>query len=245
MVAQFSGHVRLTNTHFLDNVNLQEPLPDVNETSIEELYNSITRGGSFTFFNEDSNDVEIIIENCTFVSNVPSRNDINNSRPVLLKAHGHGGGVLIRLANVHNSHVTIENCSFDSNQAEVDGGAVYLSLSRQLSSNTFTFRNNNFTNNVVQLASGGAISVNSFNFTSNNTILVEDCLFQGNGGNAGGAFSLALYDSDSNSTEHPDVVNFTRCIFRSNTAHNEGTAVGLFSLVHVDQVGFPISFENW
>ena len=66
-----------------------------------------------------------------------------------------------------------------------------------------------------------------------------------NSGNAGGAFSIALYDSNINSSRNPDGVNFTECDFVDNVAKNEGTAVGLFSLVHVDQVGFPVGFENW
>lgn len=245
IVAQFSGNLQLINTLFINNVNQQEPDPDVNETTIEALYNSITRGGAFTYFNQDSSDLEITIRNCTFISNSPSPNDKLNSRPILFKAHGHGGGVLLRLANIVNSRVTIEDCTFEDNKAEVDGGAIYLSISRQLSSNRFIFRNNNFINNNVSQASGGAISINSFNFTYNNTMLVEGCNFSRNIGNAGGAFSLALYDSDSESTERPDFVNFTRCIFERNFARNEGTAVGLFSLVHVDQVGFPVTFEDW
>ena len=48
-----------------------------------------------------------------------------------------------------------------------------------------------------------------------------------------------------NSSRNPDSVNFTNCNFIDNAAQNEGTAVGLFSLVHVDQVGFPVAFENW
>ena len=89
------------------------------------------------------------------------------------------------------------------------------------------------------------MSVNSFNFTYNNSIIVEDCEFMGNTGNAGGAFSVALYNSNLESTRLPDEVNFTRCGFYSNKAENEGTAVGLFSLVHVDQIGFPVSFTDW
>ena len=91
----------------------------------------------------------------------------------------------------------------------------------------------------------GAVSINSFRISYNNTILIEDCHFVGNVGNAGGAFSVALYDSDTSSYDSPDRMNFTNYSFIDNAADNEGTAVGLFSLVHVDQVGFPVSFEDW
>ena len=56
---------------------------------------------------------------------------------------------------------------------------------------------------------------------------------------------MALYDSNISSSQNPDSVNFTDCNFVDNLARNEGTAVGLFSLVHVDQVGFPVGFDNW
>ena len=89
------------------------------------------------------------------------------------------------------------------------------------------------------------MSINSFQISFNNTILVRNCDFVKNGGNAGGAFSIALYDSNINSSRNPDGVNFTDCDFIDNLAENEGTAVGLFSLVHVDQVGFPVGFQDW
>ena len=98
---------------------------------------------------------------------------------------------------------------------------------------------------MVEEASGGAVSINSFQISFNNTVIVQNCNFVRNSGNAGGAFSIALYDSNINSSQNPDSVNFTECSFTDNTAKNEGTAVGLFSLVHVDQVGFPVGFENW
>ena len=216
----------------------------MSETTIEELYDSITTAGGFTFFSRDR-PANIVIENCNFINNSANRNDEGNSRPVLLKANGHGGAVLIRLANVQDSEISITNSVFRNNHAQVDGGAIYLSLSEGVATNRILLVENEFTENVVEEASGGAVSINSFTISFNNTILVEECNFTGNVGNAGGAFSIALYDSDINSTRSPDVVNFTNCSFVDNAAENEGTAVGLFSLVHVDQVGFPVGFENW
>ncbi len=189
--------------------------------------------------------MEILIQNCRFISNSANRNDPNNSRPVLLKQNGHGGAILIRLVATDNALVTISDCIFTNNTAQIDGGAIYIFLSSGASSNRFLLSNNAFTKNSVEQASGGAVSVNSFDFTFNNSILVEDCSFVGNDGNAGGAFSVALYDSNLNSTRLPDIVSFTRCRFIGNSAENEGTAVGLFSLVHVDQIGFPVSFIDW
>ena len=242
---QFTTRVEVINSMFLDNSNQAKVEPDVNETTVEELFGAITTGGAFTYFSRNEQFIDVTIKNCTFRSNTGNRNDVNNSRPVLLKANGHGGAILIRLANVTDSVFTIEDCLFENNQAEVDGGGVFISISNGVSSNWINFRNNTFINNVVETASGGAVSLNSFNITFNNVIIIEDCDFINNHGNAGGAFSVALYDSNINSTTQQDAVNFTRCNFIDNTAFNEGTAVGLFSLVHVDQVGFPVSFSDW
>ena len=172
-------------------------------------------------------------------------NDPNNTRPVLLKANGHGGAVLIRLAGVQDSTITIQDCQFVNNYAQVDGGAVYFSISENVRQNTISLISTDFINNEVEIASGGAVSINSFNISYDNTINVTDCRFERNLGNAGGAFSVALYNSNLQSTQMPDAVNFCNCTFLSNAATNEGTAVGLFSLVHVDQVGFPVSFTDW
>ena len=120
-----------------------------------------------------------------------------------------------------------------------------MTLSERVSASTMTLARNKFTYNIVEEASGGAVSINSFNISYNNIIKVDKCYFEGNAGNAGGAFSVALYDSDIDSSSNPDSVTFTDCQFVSNEAENEGTAVGLFSLVHVDQVGFPVGFEDW
>ena len=245
MQMQFSTGVELKNCLFLDNDNQARAEPDVNETTVEELFRTITTGGVFTFFTRNVDFIDVAITNCTFRSNSGNRNNINNSRPVLLKANGHGGAILIRIANVQNSTFRIEDCIFENNSAEVDGGAVFISISRDVSYNQIMLRNNTFMNNRVETASGGAVSINSFNITFNNTITIEDCNFTNNTGNAGGAVSVALYDSNLNSTTFPDAVNFVRCMFINNSAFNEGTAVGLFSLVHVDQVGFPVGFENW
>ena len=120
-----------------------------------------------------------------------------------------------------------------------------MTLSESVAGSSILIAGTNFTRNVVEEASGGAVSINSFDISYNNTVRVESCNFIENVGNSGGAFSVALYDSDTNSSRNPDSVNFTDCNFIDNSAENEGTAVGLFSLVHVDQVGFPVGFDNW
>ena len=228
----------------MNNINKQAIPPNDREIRINELYNITQTSGGLTLFSQ-SEPTDLLIKNCRFIDNQASRNAENNSRPVLLKLNGHGGAILIRLSDTVGSVISIVDSYFERNWAEVDGGAVYISISDRATENQFTFSNLTFTHNHILNASGGAVSLNSFNFTHNNTFILEDCNFTANEGSAGGAFSVALYDSDLLSTESPDSIVFRRCQFINNSATNEGTAVGLFSLVHVDQVGFPVGFEDW
>lgn len=241
---RFSTGIKLSGCSFIENENRIKALPDTENTSLTDIYDVNTTSGGLTIFCM-SQSTDIRIEGCVFSSNVANVNPPNSTRPVLLKANGHGGAILIRLVSCFDSLVTIERSVFEGNEAEVDGGAVYISLSEHSSGNQLTFRDSNFTANRAFVASGGAISINSFSFTFNNVMLVEGCNFTANHGDSGGGFSMALYNSDLESSQSQDSLIFNNTIFSSNTADNEGTAVGLFSLVHVDQVGFPVWFEDW
>lgn len=201
--------------------------------------------GAFTFYSRGVEDANIVIENCTFYNNSAGRNNINNTRPVLLKANGHGGAVLIRLSKINAASISISNSNFSTNFAEVDGGAVYFSLSENFSSSSVSVRNCQFVNNTALESSGGAISLSSYRGSFNNSFTIRDCKFERNKADSGGALGIALYDTTIDSFDLPDSASLENCNFYSNVAMNEGTAVGLFSLVHVDESGFPVNFTNW
>lgn len=240
----FSTGISVLGSIFEDNWNQIDVGVDDENTTLGGLSAVVSTGGALTVLAQNQ-PISVVIQNCTFSSNVANVNQPNNTRPVLLKVNGHGGAILIRLIGSCDSHVEISGCVFERNSAEVDGGGLYLSLSEFASGNYITLQDTNFTSNVVMEASGGAVSINSFNITFNNTILIQRCHFTSNNGDSGGAVGVALYNSNVNSTRFPDVLAFKNSHFTGNGASNEGTAVGLFSLVHVDQVGFPIYFENW
>ena len=240
---RFSTNVLLENTTFQDNHNLYPATPDTNSTNITELYGAIITGGGITYYSNKT--AELYITNCMFINNSANHNDENNTRPVLLKTNGHGGAIIVRLAGSHNSTIVISDTVFVNNVAQVDGGAIYFSFSEMATNNSVVLENINFMNNTVQEASGGAVSVNSFSISYSTKVDVTNCKFTNNTANAGGAFSAVLYDSDEKSAELQDGIAFTNCRFINNRAANEGTAVGLFSLVHVDQVGYPVNFTNW
>lgn len=234
----------LRNTTFEQNINNATPTFDTDDTEVEDLYDVIQTSGGLTYIG-GVHSVDVTIDNCTFQLNQASRNLPNDSRPVLLKQNGHGGSMLIRLSGTYSGRFLINNTSFISNSAEVDGGAVYISYSDNSTNNTILFNNCTFSGNSVTEAAGGAISINSYNYTFSNTIITRRCNFNNNTANTGGAVSMALYNSNQATTELPDRMLFSGCNFIGNSAINEGTAVGLFSLVHVDQVGFLVNFTNW
>ena len=241
---RFVNDLLVENTIFEHNKNNATVQSDNNETSITDLYDIIQTSGGLTYFAGEQR-VRVHIENCTFFSNEASKNERRDTRPVLLKQNGHGAAMLIRLSGTYLSTFNIIDCKFINNYAEVDGAGIYISYSDRSSNNSFNIVKTLFEENFADVGAGGGISINSFNLSYSNNFTFEDCQFLKNSANAGGGVSMALYDRDLFSAENPDRIFFDTCRFIDNRATNEGTAVGLFSLVHVDQVGFPVYFKDW
>lgn len=241
---QFVPTVALIRTDFLFNHNQVPPPQDDENTTISRLFNSITTAGGFTYFSRNGS-VSITIDQCRFVGNKANVNNPSDTRPDLFKANGHGGAVLIRLAGIANGVINITNSLFHSNEAEIDGGGVYFSLSDNFSSNSVYLYNNTFINNTVLKSSGGAISWTILSYSFDNSLVVENCEFINNSGNAGGAVALSLYGTSLDSFLLPDSALFNDCLFYNNIGRIEGTAVGLFALVHVEEFGFPVEFTDW
>lgn len=234
----------LIRTNFINNRNEIIAPEDEETTTVSELFNSITTSGGFTYYNLNGS-VSITIDHCQFIGNRANVNRASDTRPMLLKANGHGGAVVIRLAGIDSGVIRVTNSLFDSNEAEVNGGGIYFSLSDGFSSNYVHLYNNKFTNNIALQSSGGAISWIVFSYSFNNSLIVEDCRFMNNGGNAGGAVSISLHGTSLDSFLLPDKAHFIRCLFTSNVGKIEGSAVGLFALLHVEEFGFPVEFTDW
>ncbi len=187
----------------------------------------------------------IRIENCTFVNNSGSRNEEDTDRPLLLRANGHGGAVLIRLIQVTGARILIINNVFEGNRAEIDGGGIYFALSENTSSNLMCLYNNTFIKNTAYQSSGGAVSWNTFGSSYDNRLIMEECRLINNKGNAGGAVTVSLFDTNVDSFLSPNNAQFIGCLFKGNMAQHEGTAVTLYAVVRVDEFGFPVEFSNW
>ena len=84
LMIQFSNDIQLVNTDFLNNTNKIPAEADDGETSIEELYQSITTAGGFTYFNREA-ESNILIQ----VGLGKQPNDINVSKVVVIHTHCH------------------------------------------------------------------------------------------------------------------------------------------------------------
>ena len=198
-------------------------------------------GGALSVYSNTT--LNLVIENCTFSDNKASERAIDDRRPPLLQLDGHGGAVFIRLNGTNESSVLFRNSSFEWNIARIQGGAIYMSVSSQAANSKFIVEDCTFTNNSAETRAGGALAIVLFNATLNNTFVIRGSTFRGNSAVGGGAVAVIQYDIHS--TEYLDVVVFENCLFELNTAEWEGSAVGLFSLVHSDLEPFPARFSNW
>jgi predicted outer membrane repeat protein len=187
--------------------------------------------------------VNALIEDSVFVHNTASNIGLHRDRPPLLQLDGHGGAVYVRLRNPNNSNIVFRNTVFDSNGAQIDGGAVYLSMSSGAGYNSIRFDNCSFYNNSVIDTSGGAISVVLFNASVGNEIAVQNCVFEGNSAHGGGAIGIVVYDV-LDSEQNPDSVVIRNSTFRNNRAVREGSAVGIFSLLDSDTSPFEVLVHN-
>ena len=200
-----------------------------------------TSAGGISFYS-NLGPVEMLISNVTFRNN-SARPDIDISLPRASEAYGHGGAITVRLLRSNNGKICIENSTFEENFAEAFGGAVAIAAG-VASGNRILIRNSVFKNNscTIPRCAAGAVGIDIFSNTSANEILITETSFVGNKAQTGGAISLSTSVGQEGMT---DALFLRNCTFEENVAFYEGTALGLFSLSHADQIGAPIEVMNW
>ena len=216
--------------------------PDViHETDLNRI---ILSGGGLTIYSVST--LNALVEDCTFRLNSASNQSIHPNRPPLFQLDGHGGAAFIRLTNLNSSSVVFRNTIFDTNSAQIGGGAVYLTVSNGASNNSIIFDGCMFRKNSVIETSGGAISVVLYNSTLQNEIMIQDCMFEDNSAVGGGAIGVVVYDV-GDSQLSSDVITIKTSVFRKNHGVKEGSAVGLFSLIHEESISnhFKIQIADW
>ena len=143
----------------------------------------------------------------------------------------------------------IKSCHFEDNYAEAQAGAVGLTVGGPSMSNNIELLNCTFINNSCTLdkCTGGAIGIDFFADTAFNDILIKGSEFFKNNARdgMGGAISLSTTVNVVTEDGVSDALLLEGCLFTENQAFYDGTAVGVFSLTHTDQVGLPVNITDW
>ena len=200
-----------------------------------------TSAGGISFYHEDS-PVDMFISNVTFRNN-SARPDVDVSLPRASEAYGHGGAINIRLLHSDEGRMCIQDSIFEENFAEAFGGAIAIAAGFARD-NKILIQNSTFTDNYCQISrcAAGAIGIDIFSDTSSNRIFITETNFTGNKAQTGGAITLSTSVGQERVAGELLLRN---CRFEENVAFYEGTALGLFSLSHADQIGAPINVTDW
>ena len=144
--------------------------------------------------------------------------------------------------------ICIKNSTFENNTADAQAGALALTIGGSSCNNTFELFNCRFLNNSCSLnrCTGGAIGIDFFSDTAYNEVVIKETDFIRNSAETGGAISMST--TVGIVTEiggRSDSLALEECSFEENMAFYEGTALGVFSLTHTDQIGLPVYITDW
>lgn len=162
----------------------------------------------------------------------------------LVLDYAQGGAISIRALGNY-TQVCIEQTVFDSNRAENDGGAIAVTMGNGTFNAALVISNSTFYNNSCAhpLCSGGAISIAVKEKSLYNVIEIISTSFTSNNASTGGAVAVSTADNVEGSDN--DTLMIINCTFSGNTAYYDGTALGAYSLVLVDEISLSIQVQNW
>ena len=169
-------------------------------------------------------DGKYVIHNCNFTSNVATSLEHQNSSYITdIKANfqrlGRGGGLHFLLqSDASNNKMTISNCKFYNNSA-LWGGGLLVFIEGSPLTNVVNIINSTFIQNYCDKNGGGAVDIGIWlSLNPPPTILFENCTFQENHAQFGGAVIVAVA---TNGNRHNTGTNFTifqQCTWFNNSA---------------------------
>lgn len=245
-------NLKISNTAFHNNTPAllerdiaQDPCYFRRENTSPFLDNRTTSGGISLYM--DGEATKVLIHNCSFINNT-ARSDPDVTFQRRTERNGHGGGVNIRILNSTGSVVCLRESTFRGNRAEAHAGALALFLAASASRNNIIVSDTLFEDNSCGLdeCTGGAVGIDFLSGTRFNTILFEDSNFTGNTAGSSGAIVLSTSVS-AVATEDglSDILRLDNCWFIKNSAFFEGTALGVFSVSHTNEIGIPVDINDW
>lgn len=248
-----SPNVRITNTAFLNNVPTELPLHVVRNVCFftRELNASLfldnrTTSGGISLYMEGA-PTNLLIENCTFVNNT-ARNDSDVVLVRRSERNGHGGALNVRLFDSSDSTVCIRRCLFQRNSAEAHAGALAIAIAGSAQQNHFVVSDTVFEENrcLINMCTGGAVGISFLPTSKFNTLLFLNSNFTRNEAESSGAMVLSTsVDAEMNGEGLSDILRLENCWFVRNRAFFEGTALGVFSITHTNEIGIPVDITDW
>lgn len=165
-----------------------------------------------TILSGDLNANDTAVEDPRDLINEPTRAD--NSQTIVVAGYGFTGGAILDgftitgairsgMCNYYQSTVTVQNCTFRQNSADVGGGMYNQNASPRLINCAF--------NENAASSGGGMYNARLNSGDSSNPVLIN-CTFSNNSGNYGGG----MYNEGSSS---PTLAN---CTFSDNLAYQGG-----------------------
>lgn len=180
---------------------------NVSQLDISTSNNGFRVGGGLTISYRKSSTVSYAqVKNCTFKNNRADVSESNHEdailRPIFYIPRGHGGGFLVAFENASNNVVSIENCLFEENYAQLGGGGVSVLFYRGSSevsrfgvsssrNNSLSIVGSSFKKNEAGLG-GGAIQGLAFEESTDNHIVIENCSLVNNSARRGGGGLLIV-----------------------------------------------------
>ena len=175
--------------------------------------------------------------NCTFKNNHGGEcsDAIATMTPALSEGKSHtalgsGGGLsMFFMGNVTNKTISVLNCTFDDNSAW-DAAGLYLRFQDNATANVVTVCNSTFSSNHGR-SNGGGMSVSHHvrkeTAFGKNKVYIENCTFDNNTANNGGALFISIAPQDITSDRLFDI-----CVNNSEFVGNkafQGAAVHVLS----------------
>lgn len=215
-------------------------------------------GLALRYFQNNASHFSASVYNCSFMNGTTGRNLAFetifstfskgiNSGLNQNQFPGRGGGMGVYINTVNSSvTVTVNNCLFKDNYAELFGGALYLYIGGGSGNHRILVEDTKFIGNSVA-GGGGAIQMalliqnldvpgSQFNYTN--------CTFISNSANYGGAVNAIqtyVFGSGNN------IVNMKRCNFLENFSTEKGSAISFASLLYPenDEEPYNYSITDW
>ena len=98
------------------------------------------------------------VKDCTFTNNSALQTAVNlttTENTARKRYSGRGGGIGAALGTIEELHISVENCTFTRNTANVFGGGLYIITLSNTTQHSYNIENCTFVENTANTAGGG------------------------------------------------------------------------------------------